>query len=87
MMDNSSNRIPLDDEYVMEVTGGGCFLRKVDGVYVVQVRDADFNILASYPVKKNVPAVNTLLQQMYWSFEPGQRDSQMINYLQTNGYI
>ncbi len=63
-------RTYLDDEFVMEVTGGGCFLRKENGVYVVQVRDGNFNVLASYPVKRAVKTVNTLLQQMYWSFEP-----------------
>lgn len=86
-MSENKKRIELDDDMVMEVTGGGCFLRKVDGVYVVQVRDADFNVLASYPVKRAVKTVNTLLQEMYWSFEAGKRDEQMIGYLQSNGYI
>ncbi len=87
MMEEKKDRIQLNDETADEVTGGGCFLRKVDGVYVVQVRDGNFNILESYPVKRAVKTVNTLLQDMYWSFEPGQRDAQMINYLQANGYI
>lgn len=87
MEDKKNRRVKLDDEIVDEVSGGGTFLKKVDGTYVVQVRDANFNILASYPVKKNVPAVNTLLQEKYWSFEAGQRDSQMIDYLQSNDFI
>lgn len=86
-MEDKKTRIQLDDDTVEEVTGGLLSLKKVDGQYVVQLRDADFNVVSSYPVKKSVRTVNSLLQEMYWSFEAGHRDNQMLSYLQSNGYI
>lgn len=86
-MEEKNARIQLDDEMVEEVSGGLLSLKNVDGQYVVQVRDADFNVVYSYPVKKGVRKVNSLLQEMYWTFEEGHRDNQMIAYLQQNGYI
>ena len=86
-MEEKNARIQLTDDEVEEVSGGLLSLKKVDGQYVVQVRDADFNVVYSYPVKKSVRTVNTLLQDMYWTFEAGHRDNQMIAYLQSNGYI
>lgn len=87
METNKGNRVPLDDEMVAEVTGGMLTLKNVDGVYVVQLRDGNFNIVESYPVVKSVRTVNTLLQEKYWEFEAGKRDVQMLDYLRENGYI
>lgn len=86
-MEEKKTRVQLNDDDVEIVTGGLLSLKQVDGVYVVQVRDADFNVVTSYPVKKSPRTVNSLLQEKYWSFEEGKRDVQMISYLQSNGYI
>lgn len=86
-MEEKRTRVQLNDEDLEIVTGGLLSLKQVDGQYVVQVRDGDFNVVYSYPVKKSPRTVNSLLQEKYWSFEEGKRDNQMIAYLQSNGYI
>lgn len=87
MEEKKNARVQLNDEAVEEVSGGLLALKQVNGQYVVQLRDGDFNIVASYPVIHGVRTVNQLLQDMYWSFDAGHRDNQMLAYLQQNGYI
>lgn len=86
-MENNKGRIHLSDEDVEEVSGGLLALKNVNGSYVVQLRDGNFNLVESYTVKKSPRKVNQLMQDMYWSFDAGSRDVQMLNYLRSNGYI
>lgn len=84
----NNKRIPLDDGLVTEVNGGLLSLKKLDDGYCyLQLRDGDFNIVEQYKIKHGARTVNKLLQEMYWTFDAGSRDVQMLEYLRANGYI
>lgn len=87
-MKDSASRMKIDDESAAEVAGGLLSLKKHgDGNYYVEVRDGNFQVVEEYQVLHGVRTVNSLMQEMYWSFAEGSRDNQMIKYLHENGYI
>lgn len=82
-----SERRELNMEQLEDVTGGLLsVVSESDGCYVL-LRDDNHNVIESYKIKTKGSTVSNLMKQLYWSFDDGQRDDQMLAYLKANGHI